>query len=76
MRQAYDGFRAMGVDPLFDADLVSAVCFNHTDPFWGDLDGILFSRFSKGKGFRLQHHSFGFAGLSKNWQKRHKAKGQ
>ena len=69
MRQAYDGFRAMGVDPLFDADLVSAVCFNHTDPFWGDLDGILFSRFSKGKGFR-------FAGLSKNWQKRHKAKGQ
>ena len=35
MRQAYDGFRAMGVDPLFDADLVSAVCFNHTDPFWG-----------------------------------------
>ena len=40
MRQAYDGFRAMGVDPLFDADLVSAVCFNHTDPFWGDLDGI------------------------------------
>ena len=28
MRQAYDGFRAMGVDPLFDADLVSAVCFN------------------------------------------------
>ena len=24
MRQAYDGFRAMGVDPLFDADLVSA----------------------------------------------------
>ena len=53
MRQAYDGFRAMGVDPLFDADLVSAVCFNHTDPFWGDLDGILFSRFSKGKGFRF-----------------------
>ncbi len=25
---------------------------------------------------QLQHHSFGFAGLSKNWQKRHKAKGQ
>lgn len=49
MRQAYDGFRAMGVDPLFDADLVSAVCFNHTDPFWGDLDGILFSRFSRVK---------------------------
>ena len=47
MRQANDGFRPMGVDPLFDADLVSAVCFNHTDPFWGDLDGILFSRFSK-----------------------------
>ena len=49
MRQANDGFRPMGVDPVFDADLVSAVCFNHTDPFWGDLDGILFSRFSKGK---------------------------
>ena len=57
MRQAYDGFRAMGVDPLFDADLVSAVCFNHTDPFWGDLDGILFSILSKGKCFRFLYRT-------------------
>ena len=57
MRQANDGFRPMGVDPLFDADLVSAVCFNHTDPFWGDLDGILFSRFSKGKGLRFLYRT-------------------
>ena len=57
MRQAYDGFRAMGVDPLFDADLVSAVLLQSHRSLWGDLDGILFSRFSKGKGFRFLYRT-------------------
>ncbi len=51
MREADDRLRAVGADSLAYTDLIFTVGFNDADSIRRDLDRILFTWFSDGKGF-------------------------
>lgn len=53
MWQTDDRLRTVGADSLPHADLILAVCLNDTDPLRRNLDGILLTGFSQGKGLRF-----------------------